>query len=142
MRVIAAALFAGAMVVSLGVISPKAKADTWNEKTIVTFDQPVDIPGHVLLPGSYTFSLMDSSSDRDIVEIKSNSNPQFVYIVQANSAQRMDSSSKSTFEFEKLNAGSPEAIHEWFYPGALYGQEFTYPSQPSERVPTSVPLGK
>jgi hypothetical protein len=142
MRIIAAVLFGGAMVMSLAVISPKAKADTWNEKTVVTFDQPVEIPGHVLLPGSDTFSLVDSLSDRTIVEVRSISNPQFVYIVQANTAQRTQSSSKSVFEFENLNAGSPEAIHEWFYPGALYGQEFAYPSQPWERVPASAPLGR
>jgi hypothetical protein len=142
MRVIAVVLFAGAMVTSLAVISPNAKADTWNEKTVVTFNQPVEIPGHVLLPGSYTFSLVNSSSDRDIVEVRSNSDPQFIYIVQANPAERMQSNSKSAFEFEKLNVDSPEAIHEWFYPGALYGQEFAYPSQPSEEVPASAPLGK
>lgn len=38
MRVISAVLFAGALVMFLSVISPEAKADTWNEKTIVTFD--------------------------------------------------------------------------------------------------------
>jgi len=142
MRLISALLFAGAMVMSLAVISPKAKADTWNEKTIVTFDQPVEIPGHVLLPGTYTFSLMNSSSARDIVEVKSNSDPRFVYIVLANPAERLQSSSKSTFEFEQLNAKSPEAIHEWFYPGTLYGQQFVYGSRAAEKVPAPAPLGK
>lgn len=142
MRAIPAVLFAGAMVMSLAVISPKAKADTWNEKTIVTFDQPVEIPGHVLLPGTYTFSLVNSSSDRNIVEVRSNSDPHFVYLVLANPAERLQSTSKSIFEFEQLNVKSPEAINEWFYPGALYGQQFIYGSRASEKVPASAPLGK
>lgn len=44
-------------------------ADVWNEKTIVTIDAPVRIPGKVLAPGSYVFKLADSSSDRHIVRI-------------------------------------------------------------------------
>jgi hypothetical protein len=142
MRLISAVLFAGAMVVSLTVISPKARANIWNEKTIVTFNQPVEIPGHVLLPGTYTFSLMNSDADRDIVEVKSDSHPQFTYIVLTNPAERLQSSPNSTFEFEKLHPNSPEAIKEWFYPGALYGQQFAYGSQASERVPACAPLGK
>jgi hypothetical protein len=141
MRTISAMLFAGAMTLSLAVISPKAKADTWNEKTIVSFNEPVEIPGHVLLPGSYTFSLVNSSSDRDIVEVKSNSNPQLVYVVLANPAERLQDSGKTVFQFEKLNTRSPEAIRDWFYPGALYGQQFSY-SQTAQKVPATAALGK
>lgn len=34
----------------LGMLSPTSEADVWNRKTILTFDEPVEIPGHVLLP--------------------------------------------------------------------------------------------
>jgi hypothetical protein len=138
MRIITAALFAGAMMMFLAMISPQAKADTWNEKTIVTFNQPVEIPGHVLLPGTYTFSLVNSAADRDIVEVRSHSDPKFVDILLANPAERLPSNSKSLFEFQRLHPGSPEAVTEWFYPGALYGQQFVYRPQPSAKEP----LGK
>jgi len=142
MRMISAVLLAASMAMLLGVMSPKAKADTWNEKTIVTFKEPVEIPGHVLLPGTYTFKLMNSDADRDIVEVQSKSDPQFVVILLANSAERTSSASKTMFEFEKLHRNSPEAIAEWFYPGDQYGQQFVYASPAAKEAPTSGTLGK
>ncbi len=55
--------------------SPSAKADDWNQKTVVTFSQPVETPGvhikgwAVLPAGTYVFKLLGSPSDRHIVQI-------------------------------------------------------------------------
>jgi hypothetical protein len=50
--------------------SASVKADAWNKKTIVTFSQPVEVPGGVVLPPStYVFKLLDSASNRHIVQI-------------------------------------------------------------------------
>jgi hypothetical protein len=46
-----------------------ARADTWDKKTVVTFNQAVEVPGKVLPAGTYTFQLLDSPSDRHIVQI-------------------------------------------------------------------------
>ena len=46
----------------LGAMLPQAKADVWNQKTIFTFNAPVEIPGGIVLsPGTYVFKLMDHS---------------------------------------------------------------------------------
>ena len=63
------ALLAGAM------FSPAARADAWDRKTTVTFSAPVEIPGvhmagwGVLPAGTYVFKILDSQSDRHIVQI-------------------------------------------------------------------------
>ena len=50
-------------------------ADDWNHKTVITFNKPVSIPAvhkpgmDVLPPGTYVFKLLDSLSDRHIVQI-------------------------------------------------------------------------
>ena len=49
-----------------------AKADEWNNKTVMTFDVPVEVPGvgaQILPAGTYVFKLLDSASDRNIVQI-------------------------------------------------------------------------
>src|ERR1700747_3032249 len=49
-----------------------AKADEWNSKTTVTFSAPVEVPGvgaQTLPAGTYVFKIMDSASDRHIVQI-------------------------------------------------------------------------
>lgn len=51
-----------------GLIRP-AVADEWDQKTTVTFSQPVEIPGQVLPAGTYVFKLADSMSDRNIVQV-------------------------------------------------------------------------
>jgi len=38
--------------------APKAKADAWDRKTVITFSDPVEIPGigvHILQAGTYVF---------------------------------------------------------------------------------------
>ncbi len=44
-------------------------ASVSDQKTIVTFNQPVDIPGKVLTPGTYVFKLLDAAGSRDVVQV-------------------------------------------------------------------------
>ena len=53
----------------LGSLMPMAKADDWDQKTIFTFNIPVEIPGQALPAGTYVFKLANSSSDRNIVQV-------------------------------------------------------------------------
>ena len=54
---------------------PAARADEWNRKTTMTFSGPVEIPGvhlkgwSVLPAGTYVFKILNSQSDRHIVQI-------------------------------------------------------------------------
>src|SRR5580700_7423243 len=63
------------MAVLGATFSSSAKADDFNNRTVVTFSGPVEIPGvhlqgwAVLPAGTYVFKIMDSSSDRHIVQI-------------------------------------------------------------------------
>src|ERR1035437_2718015 len=53
-------------------ITPKTKADEFNKKTILTFTEPFEVPGvdaQILPAGTYVFKIVDSISDRDIVQI-------------------------------------------------------------------------
>jgi hypothetical protein len=52
--------------------APKAKADDINRKTVITFSEPFEVPGagaQILPAGTYIFKVMDSPSDRHIVQI-------------------------------------------------------------------------
>src|SRR5688572_33168079 len=51
------------------VFAPLASADTWNKKTILTVNEPISVPGKVLQPGKYVMKLMDSPSNRHVVQI-------------------------------------------------------------------------
>jgi hypothetical protein len=102
----------------------------WNKKTIVTFSQPVEIPGvgaQVLPAGKYVFKLMDSLSDRNIVQIFNEDQTQVYATILAIPNYRLRATDKTVMTFRERPAGSPEALRAWFYPGANWGQEFVYP---------------
>ncbi|MCC6366789.1 MAG: hypothetical protein IT165_24985 [Bryobacterales bacterium] len=109
------------------MLTPSAKADEWNEKTIVTFNQPIEIPGRVLPAGTYVFKLLDSQSDRNVVQIFNKDENHVYATILAIPDYRMEPKGKTVITFEERRAGAPEAIRAWFYPGRNYGEEFVYP---------------
>jgi hypothetical protein len=113
------------LVLAGSLFSATAKADDWNKETTVTFSNPVEVPGRVLLPGSYVFKLADSNSDRQIVEIYTDKD-QFVTTVLGVADYRSEPSSKTVMTFSEGHNNSPEELHEWFYPGNDSGLEFVY----------------
>jgi hypothetical protein len=103
-----------------------AKADEWNKDTIVTFSKPVEIPGMVLKAGTYELRLLDSPSDRHVVQILSADGTHLYENVLTIPAYRTEPSDKTVFTFEERAQGAPEALSSWFYPGDNSGQEFIY----------------
>ncbi|MGA2483186.1 MAG: LPXTG cell wall anchor domain-containing protein [Candidatus Acidiferrales bacterium] len=106
---------------------PSARADTWNKKTIITFSQAVEVPGRILPAGTYTFRLLDSSHDRNIVEIFNADGSQIITTILAINDYRLVSTGETVMKFSERPGDSPEALRAWFYPGDTYGQAFVYP---------------
>ena len=127
MRILSAVLLAACMTMLLGILSPNATASEWSKKTIVTFNEPVEIPGHVLLPGTYIFRLMDSPSDRNIVQVWTGDRKECVATVLTETATDPNPAPKGDFTFVPGVAKSPERIKTWFYSGDFSGQQFLYP---------------
>jgi hypothetical protein len=115
------------------VATSGAKADDWNKKTTVTFSGPVEIPGvhltgwKVLPAGTYVFKLLDSQSDRHIVQIFSKDEKTIIATILAIPNYRLKATSKTVITFRERPAGEPEALRAWFYPGMNWGDEFVYP---------------
>ncbi len=100
------------------VLSPIARADDWNKETIVTLSQPFEIPGGIVLPaGTYVFKLMDSSTNRNIVQIFNQDKSHLYATILAVNNYRLNTTDKTVLTFSERAADSPEAIRAWFYPG-------------------------
>jgi len=114
------------------VTSPAVKADEWNKKTVITFNAPVEIPGvhqkgwGVLPAGTYVFKILDSQSDRHIVQIFDKDETQVYATILAVPNFRLQSTDKTIMTFAERPAGQPEALRAWFYPGRNWGEEFVY----------------
>jgi len=113
--------------------SPSAKADAWDKKTTFTFTKPVQIPavhqpGFGVLPaGTYVFKVVDSASNRHIVQIFSKDELTIYATILAIPNLRLKATDKTVITFRERPAGQPEALRAWFYPGKQWGEEFVYP---------------
>ena len=117
----------------LGVtFPPSAGADDWDRKTTVKFSQPVEIPGvhlegfAVLPAGTYVFKILDSQSDRHIVQIFDEKETTVYATILAIPNYRLKTTDKTVITFSERPAGQPEALRAWFYPGRQWGEEFVY----------------
>ncbi len=133
MRIFKAATTVCCMAMMSTALTTIALADEHDEKTVVTFSAPVEIPGvhlkgwGVLPAGTYVFKLVDSQSDRNIVQIF-NADETMVYAtILAIPNYRLKATGKTVITFRERPAGQPEALRAWFYPGRNWGQEFVYP---------------
>ena len=117
-----------------------ARADEWNKETRITVNEPLEVPGAVLTPGTYIFKLADSVSDRRIVEIYSedaSGRQNLVTTILAISAYRLETPDKPVINLEERPSGRPGAIHSWFYPGDNAGWQFVYPKSDRLEVATN-----
>lgn len=104
-----------------------AKGDEWNKKTVVTFNRPVELPGIVLPAGKYVFKLLDSNSNRHIVQVFNEDETKIFTTILAIPNYRLEPSENTVLSFAERPRTEPEALRAWFYPGNTFGQEFVYP---------------
>jgi hypothetical protein len=120
-------LVLAALLLSLG-LSPSAKADDWNKKTIVTFDQDVAIPGWVLPAGTYVFKLFNSSSNRNIVQVWDQDEMHLITTLMTIGDSYPNPTGNSYFVLDnsQTDEGYPPAIVSWFFAGSDEGRDFIY----------------
>jgi len=125
-----AKIFLALLAISLLVapFAPAARADNFNKRTVVTFNQPVEIPGGEVLPaGKYTIELFDSWGYRHIVRIFNADRTKLFATVLAINNYRLTPTNGTVMSFLERPGTAPDALKAWFYPGETYGQEFVYP---------------
>lgn len=131
-------LKAYALCVGLATFSSTlALADEWNKRTILTVNESIQVPGKVLAPGKYVMRLLDSPSNRHIVQIYNGDETQLQTTVLAIPNYRLQPTGDTQFTFWETPAGQPKALRSWFYPGDNFGQEFAYPKEAAVAIAQS-----
>lgn len=115
-------------------------ADEWNHKTTVTFNRSVALPAvhqpgmEVLPPGTYVFKLLDSASNRHIVQIFNEDQTELYATILAIPNMRLRQTDKVVITFRETRAGLPFELRAIFYPGSLWGEEFVYPKEKAAEI--------
>jgi hypothetical protein len=110
-----------------GVFAFRAQADPWDKKTILTVDKTIQVQDRVLPAGTYVLRLLDSASNRHVVQIFNEDQTQIIDTVLAMPNYRLRPTGHSRFLFYETPQGAAPALRAWFYPGDNFGQEFRYP---------------
>jgi len=111
-----------------------AHADESDQATIITFSQPVEIPGRVLPAGTYFFKLADSDSNLNLVQIFNADRTVLYATLQTIATDRQEPTGDVVVALAEPGAGQPDALLKWFYPGLETGHEFVYPSQKEKEL--------
>jgi len=114
-----------------------AFASEVDKKTVITLTQPIivaGVPVVTLQPGVYVMRLLNSSSNRNIVQIYNEREDKLFTTVLAISNYHLTTKDKTALSFYETPAGNPPALHAWFYPGDNFGQEFVYPKGLAARI--------
>ena len=109
-----------------GVSVPSALAGELDQETVLTFSQPVEIPGQILAAGTYRFILLDGVLNRDVVQIFSSDGSKLYATLLTVASDRPAPASETAIRFAERPSDRPEAITTWFFPGEITGHEFMY----------------
>lgn len=122
----AVTLFCGAAIAAGLALTP-ARADEFNKRTNLTVSQTVQIGDTVLQPGRYVIKLLDSQTDRHVVQIFNSNQTHIIATVVAVPIQRVVPRGHTTFTYYETPVGSARALRTWYYPGDEDGQDFVEP---------------
>jgi hypothetical protein len=132
-NIIGLALVAVLFALSLG---SGVTADEWNKKTVVTFNQDVEIPGWVLPAGTYVFKLLNSSSNRFTVQVWDQDEMHLITMLSTigDSYPNPKGDSYFVLDTSQTNEGYPPAVVSWFFAGSDEGRDFIYPGSSNTKM--------
>lgn len=120
-------------------LGPTTKADDWNKKTVVTFDQDVEIPGQVLPAGTYVFKLFGSSSNRNIVQVWTSDESELITTLMTVGDSYPNRSGQPYFvlDLSGTDEGYPPTVVSWFFGSGDEGRDFIYSGYSNSRMLTN-----
>jgi len=103
-------------------------------------NEPIIAGDKVLDPGTYVWKLLDSPSNRHVVQIFDKDQRHIEETILAIPNYRLQPTGHTQFSFWETPAGVPKAVRAWFYPGDNFGQEFAYPKKLVAQLASAAPV--
>ncbi|HWF39582.1 MAG TPA: hypothetical protein VG322_13740 [Candidatus Acidoferrales bacterium] len=139
---------AAGLLLAVAFVFSAANAQVDNQATEVTFQQPVRVPGQVLPPGTYWFTVLNSGATAGLnrVQIKNADGTKVIALFDtatANHAQEGQyvrekgvtwPSGKVVLTFAEGRKGEPVTLLTWFYPGRTDGHRFVYSDRVQKQI--------
>jgi len=129
MRRIKTTMAAACAALALTATAATAQTVPTDRSTFVTFSGPVSIPGTTLPAGTYTFKLLNSDTNRNVVQIFDKEGVKLYTTLLAVPATRPDATGDPVITFKETPSDRPPAVHYWYYAGDTAGNELVYPKK-------------
>jgi hypothetical protein len=104
-----------------------ARADSYDKRTVFTFNRPISLPGVTLPAGDYLFRIVNTETSRTVIQVLSGDGKTPYAMLHSIPEIRRDASDKPEVRFMETAKGQPSAVKTWWYPGERTGYEFIYP---------------
>jgi hypothetical protein len=110
-----------------GAASPLKAASLGEDKATVNFDRPVEVPGKVLLPGTYVFKSLENN---ELVQVFSADQKQLFATVTVVPEDRpvQNGDLDCYIQLNKTRGDAPPEVEGFFLPGRATGFQFVYPT--------------
>ena len=106
-----------------------AHADEQDQTTVITFNQPLQVPGQILPAGTYLFKLTNTDADLNIVQIFNADRTHLYATLETVPTESRQVPDNTAVALAEQGAGKPDVLLKWFYPGDETGHEFVYSNQ-------------
>jgi len=113
---------------------PSARASERDQATAITFNQSVQIPGHVLPVGTYWFVVSGANTSRNIVQIFNSDRSMLLATVLTINTETLTTTDKSAITFAEREPMQPQTMLSWFYPGHTPGHQFVYSNMEQQEL--------
>ena len=108
-----------------GTFASPARADDWNQRTLVTFNRPIAFPGIALGKGTYRFEVPDTNN-RQMVRVSNVSGTRVYGTFMTLPTYRNEATENTVVLFKEASPRNPLPVGTWFYPGRRDGHMFLY----------------
>jgi hypothetical protein len=123
-----------AILIMFSALAPSAPADGFDQMTRLTFNQPIQIPGHEVLPaGTYWFEIADHGNTQNAVVIYDADRTEVEAFLLTRPGFRTTPTHKTQLTLVEQSK-RPDALLAWFYPGREYGHVFIYSNRMQKRL--------
>jgi hypothetical protein len=133
---IAAAVFTAAFLAA--ATSASAQDSNINQRTILTFSGPVQMPGVTLPGGKYVFRLANTAL-HNVMQVFDGDEKriigQWFFIPKNRTSEELSAANgKPVVMFKEMPEGFTPAIQYYFYPTETIGKEFIYPKEQALKI--------
>jgi len=128
-------ILAAAVLTVFGALAAApVRGETFDKRTVFSFNRPISVPGVTLPAGDYMFRIVDTDTGRKVIQVLSGDGRTPYAMLHSIPDIRVEASANPEVRFMETAKGKPSAVKTWWYPHERIGYEFIYPKDQARKL--------